>query len=78
MAHGVSGPFEVLLDSEMPPRHTCIIRRVCRDGANRLMIDKELLAGLAPYCRSRINRLGDYTLNLDCVVEPLSANIEIL
>ena len=36
-------------------------------------IDKELLPGLAPYRRSHINRFGDYTLDLDRVVEPLSA-----
>jgi TnpA family transposase len=41
-------------------------------------IDKELLAGLAPYRRSHINRFGDYTLDLDRVVEPLSANVGIL
>jgi len=41
-------------------------------------IDAEILAGLSPYRTNHINRLGDYTLNLNREIRPMDYKIKII
>ena len=50
---------------------TCLLNEVVKE----LLLEghevpPEALAGISPYLTEHINRLGDYTLNLDRVLEP--------
>ncbi|MCC4289244.1 transposase, partial [Vreelandella aquamarina] len=41
-------------------------------------IDHDILKGLAPYRTDHINRFGDYTLDFDRQVSPMSYNTKII
>jgi len=44
-----------------------VVKKLLAEGHE---VPPEALAGISPYLTEHINRLGDYTLNLDRVLEP--------